>query len=1171
MQRILDHTRASLAESFRTLARNARRQLVLYYATTCVLVTVVVVSAVFLAGLAAARQLDVRRGHIAQYVSAISVQLQGEASFLRRTALTIDYYLAADAAAGSVPGHTLITPPHQPDIAISPDGRYAVIVPSATRQALGGALARKIWQLQQIATATLATQSAFGLDHIAYIVDPGAAYAMVLAPSRIPDATLAALGAHTITQLLDSFANATSSTRKDRLAYPMWAGPVEDPLLRRPAMLAISPPAGPEGRHAALLISSIPATHFLGQLDRPADPATLLLLGRADSPVDASPPLTAAQTARILSKVDHVAGELLTLTDSGVVLVHPLGSGFGALVYALSYGTLVRSIGTELAVIGGVALILIACLLLATRYWDIHLLRKSHADAARALENETLNHVLVSATPVGLCIVRRHDEIILTANAVANALLQRRQGDRMPASILDALRSHVPGPSISPVGAITQITIPMATDPVHVPGNDAATAPSAHPGQFLSLTYASARYGDEDVIFCALQDVTAQHQLEVQLLAAREAAEGMMRARSNFFAAMSHEIRTPLNALLGNLELLSRSDRMQAQAPRLRTLQVASESLRRIVNDILDFSKIDAGEMKLVGESFRPLEDLESLAMSYAPLVAERPIRFYVHLSPTLDVVLHGDRTRISQIVGNLLGNAFKFTACGKITLSATMETDAEQQPVLVCRVSDSGIGMAPALVARVFHPFVQAEPGTSARYGGTGLGLSICARLVELMGGHIALESVEGVGSAFTVSVPLRASPEQASTLASDIARGSRVMVLCQEAESGAMLEAWLRRDGWQTQVFLQRDAAQAWLRGNRPHIMVVTGEYGLDTIAALRDMHSANVVWITRDGPEQPTLCDTGVFEVTAFDHAAILAAAIAALDSDAAMRSPAASILPSIAASNTDAIASATAPTAPTSPPSSRRTILVAEDNMLNQALIAEQLESLGWHAIVAGDGRQALAVLEQESSAIDAVLTDIHMPVMDGYALLDAIRSAHADVPVLAYSAVANDGQANNWKARGFADHVAKPASLQSLGTALDAIPSRSPHNSKSQNKVEPVMEVETSPVPASELARYRALLREHLRHDEPELADILLRRDVPLLKHWAHRSAGAFLIVCAQSLVDQCRAIELQCEQSPSEWTAELADSAGALLDAVRQFRTADADADDDIPTARMPV
>ncbi len=167
-----------------------------------------------------------------------------------------------------------------------------------------------------------------------------------------------------------------------------------------------------------------------------------------------------------------------------------------------------------------------------------------------------------------------------------------------------------------------------------------------------------------------------------------------MRARSNFFASMSHEIRTPLNALLGNLELFARTPGLEAHSQRLATLGLAADALRRIVNDILDFSKIDAGEMRLVTEPFRPIDDFENIALSYAPMTADRAIRFYALFSPTLDQTLVGDRTRIAQIVNNLLSNAFKFTSSGKITLRAEVKDDLQGRPILICRVSDSGVGM---------------------------------------------------------------------------------------------------------------------------------------------------------------------------------------------------------------------------------------------------------------------------------------------------------------------------------------------------------------------------------------------------------------------------------------------------------------------------------------------
>lgn len=1155
MQQILDRTQESLAQSFAALAHNARRQQQLYYATVGLLIAIVIVSGLLLAGLAAARHLDARRSHVAQYVSGISVKLQSQTSFLRRTALTVDYYLAASSDAP--PDPELLAQVRRTGAARSSDGKYVLLVTNAAREAWANTLPHRIWQLQQIATATLTTSMSFGLDMQAYVVAPDASFAILVSPGGIPPNTH--IDAALVTRLRDDLARGVASHGAGPdLTAPHWVGPVSDPILRTRAMIATLDARATDGSgHAILVAASIPARSFLAGLARPPDPATLWLVNRDNASIDVSPDADASLSDQILQHARSLPLDTPTPTRYGLLLVQPLDPAFGTLIYQLSYGTLLNAIATELFAMLGAGLLLILGIVLTARYWDIHLLRRSHAEAARSLENETINHILVSATPIGLCIVRQHDETILTSNAVADSLLGCTQGARMPASIMDALRNQGASSGQTRLASIVQVTVPAAA--TAGAGTPASPVQEASPGaqrQFLQVTCAPARYRDESVLFCAVQDITAQHQLELQLREARETAEAMMRARSNFFASMSHEIRTPLNALLGNLELLARTDGLEAQAPRLRALQLASEGLQRIVNDILDFSKIDAGEMKLVAEPFRPIDDLESLSMSYAPMAQGKPIRFYVHLSPTLDTVLTGDRTRIAQVINNLLSNAFKFTLCGKVTLSAEVTTDTQDRSLLVCRVRDSGIGMPPALVARIFHPFVQGEASTSARYGGTGLGLSICARLTELMNGHITVESVEGVGSAFTVVVPLGAAATKTAP-PDPVTRGTRAMILCLESDSGAMLQAWLERAGWRCDVFRQLGAAQAWLRANRPHIFVVTGEYGLDTVADLRQLHPANVVWVTRDGPEHPADRGHGVFEVSTFSHNAILAGTLAALDAE-----------PADAADATDAAANADdsldnahrdgeiGPTRPNAASAGgdlpRPTILVAEDNALNQALIAEQLVALGWDPIVVGDGRQALSAFEH--GHFDAVLTDVHMPVMDGYELLAAIRAIDPVVPVLAFSAVTHTEQAGAWRNRGFTGHIAKPASLKALEQALQAIPGNQAADHANAHEALPASgQHDNPPIPSTEIARYKSMLLEHLKDDGPELAAILLRHDPVALRHWAHRSAGAFLVIDAQNMVQLCRQVESLCSKA-SGWTPAIAAAGTALHEAVRTFR-----------------
>ncbi len=1143
MQQILDRTQESLAQAFASLARNARRQQHLYYATIGLLIAIVVVSAVLLAVLAAAREIDYRRGHVAQYVGAISLQLQGEATFLRRTALTVVNVQRYRPAPN--PGHadadlprTLLQQVNASGIASPPDGRYTLLVPPDTRAAWGAALPDRLWQLQQVANAALTTQQALDLHHPAYIVDADADYAIVLSPGST-SATALALQPGLVLTLRDSFAQALralpAGTAPGTRGEPRWTGPAVDPMLQLPAMTALMSVHDGE-RPIAFVAASVQVDAFLAQLQRPSDPATVMLVNQAQAQIDVSPPSEPAPPAlvqRIVTDARHRSPDAFGFTRAGMVLVQPLGHGFGALVYLLSYGLLFNAVAQALGLIGLTGALLIAAIVLTARYWDVHLLRRSHAEATRALESETINHILVSATPIGLCIVRLQDDVVLTSNQVADSLLSLGKRGRLPAHVVRALRQDARHDTPGDIVSVAQVVVPARE-----PQDD--TQPHDEAQKFLQITHARARYQEEDVLFCAIQDVTAQQQIEHELRAAQRASEAMMRARSNFFASMSHEIRTPLNALLGNLELLARDEGLEAHAPRLRALNAASEGLRRIVNDILDFSKIDAGEMTLAAAPFRPIDELESVALAFAPLAADRPIRFHANLMPSLDTLLVGDRTRLAQIVNNLLSNAFKFTSCGKITLAAEVSTDPRGKTTLVCRVLDSGVGMPPELVARVFQPFVQGDAGATSRHGGTGLGLSICARLCELMGGRITVESVEGVGTAFTVAIPLeRAAGSSAAQ--SPPAPGGRAMILCQEAESGEAIDAWLQSAGWQTHVVHTLGGAQAYLRGNRPHVMVATGDYGLPEIASLREIRPAGVAWLTRNGPDRPARRASGVHEAMVYSHGAIFAAIEAALgdsgeDEDENIGH---------ADGPEDEASAALANDEDTAP---GRTILVVEDNALNQTLVAEQLQTLGWHPVVVGDGRQALAMLEQMPAAPNLVLTDIHMPVMDGYALLEALQRTRPDLPVLAFSAVTQTAQAVDWETLGFAGHIGKPASLRELEQVLRTV-AAPPASTPAAPPAPPVLQ-------AADIARYQSLLREHLQTDLPELTRTIAAHDPAALQHWAHRSAGAFQIVQAYDIVSLCRGVEHLCDATAA-WTPEMAGLADQLHAVVRHYAEGD--------------
>ncbi|CAE6691994.1 Sensor histidine kinase RcsC [Paraburkholderia aspalathi] len=1171
MQKILDRTQESLAHAFASLAHSAKRQQRLYLATIASLMLIVVIFALLLAVLAADKQLEYRRTFASQSAADLSRLLHRQESFMRRAEFTLDYYHDTD---------NVLRVPASVEDAVRVSGvargtvprvnaQFDLLVGDAARAAWGPQFGANLWRIYEAAQSTLVTQQAFELPQRAILLGLTEDYAAILPSLAQPVANSGADGGvtaapalqpaimSTLRETLEQELQTQTGTRMPGKGQRIWLGPYRDTLQGVPVISTVSAYYAGD-TPTTLIVMSIPLDGLLAHVARPDYDGTQLLMTADRHVIVSSPPVDAQTAARLQDAVAHMPSDAYRYTRDGVILSEPLMPGFGSLVSYLSWRELIAALGWQLAALVGLALLVLAGIALAARFWGLRLMRSTFAEASRALESETINHVLVSATPVGLCIVRQSDYSVIIANALADELLHIEAGSsRLPPHIVDEIHAQAPdGPSITEFARIAAFVAPAQpmqpeahpqSQPQSQPAPDESASPQA---QFLQFTYAPARYADEDVLFCAILDVTAQHALEQQLRLAQQTAEITMRARSNFFASMSHEIRTPLNALLGNLELFARTPGLEAHAQRLTALNVAADALRRIVNDILDFSKIDAGEMKLVSESFRPLDDFENIALSYAPMTADRAIRFYAHLSPTLDQVLRGDRTRIAQIVNNLLSNAFKFTSCGKITLNAEVKDDLQGRPILICRVCDSGIGMDQALVARIFSPFVQGEASTSSRYGGTGLGLSICARLCELMGGDISVESVQGVGSAFSVSIPLAPPPDELREPIVEPARRGSVLVVSQERESGQIIDSGLHLVGWSVHTVVSMRSAEAWLRANRPEAMVVTGEYDLDAIAALRAVHPAGVVWITRTGPHRPAPCGDGVLEVTEFSRKAILAA----VDLAAAGATDVAATLPPT---------SVALPPPETNPALQGLTVLVAEDNPLIQSLIVEQLDALGCLPTIAGDGRQALAAFEQ--GHFEVVLTDIHMPVMDGYTLLAELRKAHADLPVLAFSAVTDNQQQDGWRERGFTGYVAKPASLGELEVALLAVTSLEPASTTaatlapaSTTAAQTAATTPAAAAAATDLAntlsaedksRYTAMLKEHLQNDLPRLLAIVEQEDRKALGGWAHSAAGGFLVVQEQRFAQQCRELQRLCENG-EPWTTELDERAISLHEAI---------------------
>jgi two-component system, NarL family, capsular synthesis sensor histidine kinase RcsC len=1156
MQKILDSTQESLAQAFASLADNTRRQRRVYVATIALLMLIVLVFALFLVAVTGLKQLSYRRALASQNATEISLLMHVGESFLRRIELTFDYSSSApllrpapDAVQQSV-RETGVVRGKVDGI----EGGFDLLVGEATLKAWGPQLGDRLARLNLVAQSTILTEQAFELQKRATLIGLKDDYAVIPSPSASPmadDATRAdgsatsssrLAGIKALRETLERQIEAQTGQPLPGKGKRIWLTPYLDPVQHVPMVSAVS--AYYDGDTPTTLITvDLPLDALAARIAPPGGEGAILLMTADGRTVVSSRPLSARTGTMLQRAVVSTPSNRLHYGLEGVIFHEPVSADFGFLVVNIPWGALAAALGWQLAAIAGMTILILLAIALMARYFGLRLLRKAFEETSRALESETVNRILVSATPVGLCIIRRSDYSILTANALAAELLHIDPGSkRLPPHIVSEFLAQAPDSSLATalarIAAFVVTAEPLqpalTTSPASPPSDGGGA-----PARYLQMTYAPARYAGETVLFCAILDVTAQTMLEQQLRHAQQTSDAMMRARTNFFAAMSHEIRTPLNALLGNLELFARTPGLGAHSQRLSALGTAGETLRRVVSDILDFSKIDAGAMLLVNKPMNLIDDFENIALSYAPMQSDRAVRFHALISPTVDQILIGDRIRIAQIVNNLLSNAFKFTSSGKITLHAEVTDDSPGRAILTCRVSDSGAGMSEETLARLFKPFAQGELGTSRGGSSTGLGLVICARLCEVMGGKISAQSVPGVGSAFTISIPLAKASADSSTPATIPEQCGTVLMMSLQREAAEILERWLHRAGWAANLVSSPAAAQAWLRANRADVLIVSSDFDLEAIAALRALQPVGAVWTTPGGPLQAEARGAGVLEVSEVSRTAVMAAIGLAADGAA----PGVAPVPAAAAAANRAAAC---------PELLGLAVLVAEDNPLIQSLIDEQLTALGCAPTIAHDGRQALTLFNQ--THFDMVLTDIHMPELDGYELLAALRKLRADVPVLAFSAVSESHEAQNWHERGFSGYVAKPASLGELQAALlAAMPARV------QVKPDKEASAPAGPVAAGavatytfegdEKARYAAMLKEHLQKDLPRLLAIVDAEDKQALADWAHSASGAFVVVREPQFVEECRQLQRLCKDS-EHWTTEMDERAVSLHEAL---------------------
>jgi signal transduction histidine kinase/DNA-binding response OmpR family regulator/HPt (histidine-containing phosphotransfer) domain-containing protein len=526
-----------------------------------------------------------------------------------------------------------------------------------------------------------------------------------------------------------------------------------------------------------------------------------------------------------------------------------------------------------------------------------------------------------------------------------------------------------------------------------------------------------------------------------QLTASREEALQAAKAKAAFLATMSHEIRTPLNGVVGMTSLLADTPLNDEQRDYLHTMRVSSDQLLGVINDILDFSKIESGKLDLESEPLNLQSAIEEACDIAAPRAREKGLELLADSGDHVPAWVRGDVTRLRQVLLNFINNAVKFTEKGQVVVSSRLVEDFEpgragsEGALIEFRVKDSGIGIPPERIGALFQSFTQVDASTTRKYGGTGLGLAICKRLAQIMGGDVGVESELGKGSTFwfTARLGFADTPEfsDSSIMQLTNLRGRRALVVDDTELNLRILNKQLGGWAMDVQTFTEPKAALEWLKSHSVDVVVSDMHMpemdGMGFSRALRQLHQDALrpcppVMLLTSGV-LPTGADAKLFDARMFKpyrQNQLFDALVRML------------LVPGTSSFGTEQAAAVV---------QKNQSILVVDDNPVNLKVAVAMLTKLGYDAVTASDGQQAVermhAAMQSGAQRFAAVLMDANMPVMDGYEASRAIIEEHQHLapPIIALTASVLEEDRKRAQDAGMVGFLPKPLRIDELTLAL----------------------------------------------------------------------------------------------------------------------------------------